>query len=293
MYVIAGATGNTGSVIAQNLLAKKEKVRAIGRSKEKLKPFEEKGADAAVGSLDDPAFLKKAYRGATALFQMEPPNYTSSDMRGFQRKVGEAAKEAIKAAGIPHVVHLSSLGAEHSEGVGPVNGLHDVERLLNESGAAIIHLRPAFFMENLYSMIPLIKQFGIIAMPIRPTVSLNMIATRDIAEAATKMLLAHHWKGTQTRELRSPKSYTGPEIAEILGRAIGRKIDYVQGSPDEARKGIIGAGLSEHVADLFIEMYAALDAGRMAPNEKPSAENTTPTTLEAFAETFAAVFRRS
>jgi uncharacterized protein YbjT (DUF2867 family) len=290
MYVIAGATGNIGSVITQNLLGKKEKVRAIGRSKEKLKPFEEKGAEAAVGSLDDPAFLKKAYRGAAALFQMEPPHYTSTDMRSFQRKLGEAAKEAIKAAGVPHVVHLSSVGAELSEGVGPVNGLHDVEALLNESGAAIIHLRPAFFMENFYSMIPLIKQFGIIAMPIRPTVSLPMIATCDIAAAATQMLLAHHWKGTQTRELRSPKTYTGPEVAEVLGQAIGRKINYVQGSPEEARQGIIGAGLSENVADLFVEMYAALDSGRMAPKEKPSAENTTPTTLEAFAKTFAAVY---
>src|SRR5581483_1314053 len=293
MYVIAGATGNIGSVITRNLLGKKEKVRAIGRSKEKLKPFEEKGAEAAVGSLDDPAFLKKAYRGAAALFQMEPPNYTSNDMRSFQRKVGEAAKEAIKAAGVPHVLHLSSIGAEHAEGVGPVNGLHDVEKLLNESGAAVIHLRPAFFMENLYSMIPRIKQFGIIAMPIRPTVPLNMIATRDIAEAATKILLAHHWKGTQVRELRAPKAYTGPEIAEILGRAVGRKINYVQGSPEEARKGIIAAGLSENVADLFLEMYAALDSGLMAPKEKPSPENSAPTTLEEFSKTFAAVYNQS
>ena len=291
MYVISGATGNIGSVIARNLLGRKEPVRVIGRKREKLKPFEERGAEAAVGSLDDPAFLKKAYQGATAVFQMEPPHYTSNDMRAYQRKLGETAKEAIKEAGVRHVVHLSSIGAQWSEGVGPVKGLHGVEELLNQTGAAVTHLRPAFFMENFYSMIPLIKQAGIIAMPIGPEISLHMIATRDIAEAVTRLLLSHDWKGTRTMELLGPRSYTGPEVAEILGKAIGKKINYVQGSPEEAKQGIIGAGLSENVADLFIEMYAALDSGRMAPTEKRTPENTTPTTLEAFAKTFAAVFK--
>jgi uncharacterized protein YbjT (DUF2867 family) len=291
MYVISGATGHIGSVIAHNLLDKKEKVRVIGRNKEKLKPFEEKGAEAAVGSLDDPAFLKKAYKGATALFQMEPPHYTSKDMRNFQRSLGKAAKEAIQSAGVQYVVHLSSMGAHLAEGVGPVSGLHDVEGLLNETGASIIHLRPVFFMENFYSMIPLIKQFQIIAMPIRPDVSFPMIATRDIADVATKTLLAHHWKGKVTRELLGPRTYTGPEVAAILGQAIGQKINYLQGAPEEARKGMVGAGLSENVADLFIEMYGAIDSGRMSPTEKRTAENTAPTTLEEFAKTFAGAYK--
>ena len=293
MYVISGATGNIGGAIAQKLLEKKEKVRVIGRSKEKLKSFEEKGAEAAVGSLDDPAFLKKAYKGATAVFQMTPPHYTSNDMRGFQRTLGRTAKEAIQAAGVQYVVDLSSIGAQWAEGVGPVNGLHDVEALLNETSAAIIHLRPAFFMENFYGMIPLMKQFQIIAMPIRPTVSFPIIATRDIADVATKRLLAHHWKGKLTQELLGHRTYTGPEIAAILGEAVGQKLNYVQGAPEEARKGIVAAGLSENVADLFVEMYAAIDSGRMAPTEKRNAENTTPTTLEAFAKSFAAVFKKS
>ena len=72
MYVITGATGNTGKTIALNLLEAGKKVRIIGRNAEKAKELTDKGAELFQGSTDDTELLKKAFEGATAVYAMLP-----------------------------------------------------------------------------------------------------------------------------------------------------------------------------------------------------------------------------
>src|SRR5271156_6224836 len=157
MIVITGATGNTGKVAAEALLAKGEKIRVIGRDASKLQPFVQKGAEAAVGTVDDPAFLRKAFQGAQAAYVLIPPDMQTSDYRGHQEKITAAYAAAIAEIKIPFVVTLSSVGADLSEKSGPILGLHNLETKLNAiKGLNLLHLRPAEFMENLFlSMQPL------------------------------------------------------------------------------------------------------------------------------------------
>ncbi len=61
MYVVTGATGNTGSVVAKQLLAKGKKVRAIGRNAERLQSLVAQGAEAFVANVADAAAISKAY----------------------------------------------------------------------------------------------------------------------------------------------------------------------------------------------------------------------------------------
>jgi uncharacterized protein YbjT (DUF2867 family) len=293
MYVITGATGNIGKVIANNLLNKGEKVRVVGRSAEGLQPFADQGAEAAVGSLDDIDFLTNAYRGATAVYHMTPPNYTSDDFRAYQNKLGKVAKEAITASGVSHVLNLSSVGAHLGDGVGPVSGLYDVEELLDQTDANIMHLRPGYFMENFYQSIPTIKSQNMIALPLREDLAIAMIATKDIGNVATELLLAHDWQGINTKELLGPKDYSGPEAAGILGKAINKQINYVCVSTEQAKEAMMASGLSEDMADLLAEMYESLNLEVMVPSEMRTPENSTPTTLEEFAKTFAAVYEQS
>src|SRR4051812_11209706 len=112
MYVIVGGTGNTGSIVAETLLARGEKVRVIGRDKEKLAKLAVKGAEIAAGALTDAAFLTRAFDGARAVYFMVPPNPTSDDYRGFQRDVIEAGATALEKAKVRYVVALSSYGAD-------------------------------------------------------------------------------------------------------------------------------------------------------------------------------------
>ena len=112
MYVITGATGNTGSGIAEALLARGEKVRVVGRSAEKLERFVQKGAEALSADLGDEAVLARAFAGATAVYVMIPPDSTSEHWREQQERQSDALAAALQKAGATHAVTLSSVGAD-------------------------------------------------------------------------------------------------------------------------------------------------------------------------------------
>lgn len=291
MYAITGATGNTGKRIAEALLAKGERVRVIGRSAERLTVLAEHGAEPFVASPDDVGTMTRALRGARAAYLMIPPSYGEPDFRGYQNRVGQVLAEALSAAGISHVVNLSSVGAHLAKGVGPINGLHDQEQRLNNLGVHVLHLRPASFMENVFFNINLIKQAGINGTPLRADLAIPMIATQDIAAVATRRLLALDFSGKTTQELLGLRDMSMAEATRILGQAIGKPdLPYVQFAYEEAANAMVRMGLSPDTARAFIEMYRAFNDGILRPTEPRSAANTTPTSFEEFAKTFAAVY---
>jgi uncharacterized protein YbjT (DUF2867 family) len=292
-YVVTGATGNIGKELTLRLLGAGKKVRAIGRSAERLQPLVDEGAEAAVGSVDDAAFLTGAFSGAAGVFAMIPPSYTEENFRAYQSRIADAIVAAVRASGVSHVVHLSSLGAHLPSGTGPIAGLHDSEQKLNAvEGLNVVHLRPTFFMENWLSSISTIKDMGVNGSPLRPDLALPMIATKDIAVVAAEYLLSRDFSGSSVRDLYGPRDYTMVEVTEALGRAIGKPdLQYVQFPYDAAREALLGMGLSASVVDDFVEMDTAMNEGVLAATAPRSAENTTPTTIEEFAaEVFAPAY---
>src|ERR1700722_15086032 len=198
MYVILGASGNTGSIIADSLLLAGEKVRVVGRDAGRLQRFVRKGAEAFTGDVSDAVALSKAFTGAHAAYLMLPP-ITS---REEQERESDAIAKAVTESGLRYAVHLSSYGAHVPEGTGPVTGLHSSEQKLNAiSGLNALHLRAAYFMENNLAAIGMIRAMGIFASALLPDLKLPMIATRDVGDYAAKRLLDLDFSGIQTREL--------------------------------------------------------------------------------------------
>src|SRR3954471_12160987 len=107
MYAITGATGHTGRIIAETLLKAGKKVRVLGRDAAKLKGLTDQGAEAAVGNVEDAAFLAQAFKGAEAVYLLVPPNLGAPDILAYYAKIGEAQVKALREAGVKHVVHLS------------------------------------------------------------------------------------------------------------------------------------------------------------------------------------------
>jgi uncharacterized protein YbjT (DUF2867 family) len=293
MYVVTGATGNTGKAIAETLLQKGKKVRVVGRSAERLESLVGKGAEAFVGSVTDGAAMLRAFQGAQAVYLLVPPNYTAENFRAYVTEVGRMYAIALRQAGVPSVVNLSSVGAQLPEGAGPISGLHEVEQQLNHlHGVNILHLRPGFFMENLFINLDLIRNQNINGSSLRGDLPLPMIATRDIAAVAAQHLLSLDFSGQSTRELLGQRDISMEEATRILGKAIAKEdLAYVQFPYEQAEKAMVAMGLSQDVARSLNEMDRAMNEGRVRPLEERSAANTTPTSFEQFAESFAAVYR--
>jgi len=220
------------------------------------------------------------------VYVVVPPNLAAPDLRAFQARVTNAAAAALERAGVTHAVTLSSVGADKPAGTGPVVELHNLEERLNQIvGLNVLHLRPGYFMENTLAQAGMIKAMGVTAGPLRPDLKLSMIATRDIGEAAADALLRLDFRQKQTRELLGQRDLSMSEVAQIIGKAIGKpSLPYIQAPDDQVYGALVQLGMSPNMADLILEMSAALNSGHMRALEPRSASNTTPTSYESFVE---------
>jgi uncharacterized protein YbjT (DUF2867 family) len=295
MYVVMGASGNTGHIVATSLLNGKQKVRVIGRNSAHLQPLTAKGAEPFIADVTDSSALAKAFQGADSAYVMIPPNPTSKDPVGYSARVSDAIAAAVQSAGTKNVVALSSIGAELSSGVGPVVGLHNLEQKLNRIGSAnVLHLRAGYFMENTLPQVNAIHQMGSMAGPLRPDLKVPMIATRDIGSAAAEALLHPAIHGKQIRELQGQRDVSYAEVVSIISKTIGKPdLKYMHLTDDQVRGALVQMGMSEPMANLLLEMTASMNAGTMRAHETRNSQNTTPTSYETFAtEVFAPAYKQ-
>ncbi len=264
MFVVAGVTGHVGSVAAEKLIAKGPAIRVIVRSADKGAAGSKKGAEIAVGSLDDQTFLSKAFQGATALFALLPPNYQAADFFGTQRKTADAISGAVKASGVPYVVLLSSVGADLPDGTGPIKGLHYFEAALRATGVKLTAIRASSFQENVENSLGAAKNMGIYP-NFSPSAdyAAPMIATRDIGALAADCLLSPSAK-SEVIDLIGP-AYSPRQVAQKLGAALGKSLDIVDIPQAGWVPALQQAGMPQSLAEIFAEMYAGFASGKIVP----------------------------
>lgn len=293
MYAITGASGNTGSVVARTLLDSGKQVRVIGRNADHLRPFADRGAEVFVADLGDTAQLARAFSGAEAVYAMIPPEAASPDVLAYEDRVAKSFASALAEAKVRYAVTLSSIGADKPSGTGLIRGLHHLEQVLNQvDGLNLLHVRAGYFMENTIAQAGAIHAMGSALGPVAPDVKLPMIASHDIGAAAAQALLHLDFKGHQTRELLGHRDISYPEVASIIGIAIGKPdLKYIQMPDAQVRTSMTQMGMSPNFVELLLEMSAGLNSGYIKPLEPRTAANTTPTSYENFvAEKFVPVY---
>jgi len=289
MYVVLGGSGNTGSIIADFLLSKGQKVRVVGRDLGRLQRFVRNGAEAYAADLNDAAALTKAFDGARAAYLMLPP----LNSREEQERQSDAIAKAVKESGLRYAVHLSSYGAHVPEGTGPVTGLHSSEEKLNAiNDLNVLHLRAAYFMENHLAAIDMIHGMGLFGHALLSNLKVPMIATQDVGDYAAQRLLDLDFSGKQTRELLGERDLSMAEATAVIARGIGKPdLRYEQFSYDQVQQALAQMGFSPKKAAVYIEMFQAINAGVLAAQEPRSPQNSTPTSFEKFVQyVFAAAY---
>jgi uncharacterized protein YbjT (DUF2867 family) len=293
MIVVTGATGRTGRRATEALLAKGEKVRAIGRDAKKLAPLVERGAEPFVGHVEDVDSMAKAFEGSSAVYLVLPEDIFQQDLRAHQERVSDSYAAAITKAQVRFVVNLSSIGAQHAKGTGPIVGLHNQEQKLNRvAGLDVLHLRAAYFMENLFMSMAPLRSMGTLPGGMQADVKMPWIATKDIGEYAAARLAARDFAGSSVQELQGQRDISMKEAASIVGKAIGKpNVEFVQLPNMVLESALLEMGLPKKTAELIIEMWDGANAGLIVPQETRSAKNTTPRTLESFvSEVFAPAY---
>ena len=251
-YLITGATGDVGSKVVRQLLDRGERPRVFVRDAAKAQMLFGDRVDVIVGDLGDAASLGVALDGADAVFLVNSgPSIPELDA---------LAAKAAKAAGVKHMVKLSSMDVEQSLAIGAWHELG--EAAIREAGIAFTFVRPTGFMSNLLAWAHSIKKNGIVRSSTGDG-RRAFIHSEDIAAVATKALTSREYVG-ESLTITGPEALSFAEITLKLAAAIGKPLRFERISDEEARKRFLATGASSEETDAHVMLWRAIREGRLA-----------------------------
>jgi NAD(P)H dehydrogenase (quinone) len=223
MYAITGITGKVGGVVARNLLAAGQRVRAVVRDADKGRFWCDLGCEVAIAEMEDAAALARAFNDATGVFILPPSNFDPQPGFPEAKAVISAVRQALDATCPAKVVCLSTIGAQ-AEQSNLLSQRTLMEEALSTLPLPVTFLRPAWFMENLSWDIDQAREQGVISCFLQPLdKAMPMVATADVGRVAAELLL-QDWSGNRVVELEGPDWVTQNGIASELTKALHRPV---------------------------------------------------------------------
>nr|GLK21615.1 nucleoside-diphosphate sugar epimerase [Microbacterium terregens] len=223
---VVGATGRIGARLTEKLLAKGHSVKALSRGGPALDALVAKGVEPFLGSFDTGAGeLNKFFEDADAAFLMVKTIWAAEDFHGHYPTVALRFFDALRVSPVRFAVSLTGMGSDVSGNTGHFQGFHMLDQILNRlCDIDLVHLQGGWFMQDLSRWVDAIAQHDRIGWSLGPNVKAPWVAIQDIADFAAQEF------DTPTGQHRSVKQlgidYTMTEIAAIIGRALGRDVDY-------------------------------------------------------------------
>lgn len=257
MILVIGATGRIGGVLVGDLGAARARFRAVVRSAGKAEPIREAGGEAAVGDYHDAGFLRAALADVRALFLLTP---AGPDQGAVESRIAEQACRA----GVTHIVKLSTVGADARDATRFGRQHRDAELAIERLGVPRTFLRPSFLMQNFLGFADAIRAHGTIVAPAGRGRHAD-VDTRDVASVAARILTEEGHAG-RTYELTGPEAQSFSDAARKIATITGRDVRFVDTSPEEARKAMVAAGVSEWLADARNDLYAWYQRGEGTTN---------------------------
>ncbi len=251
-YLITGATGDIGSRVVKLLLERAERPRVFARDARKARERFGDRVDVAVGDLADAASLFAALTGVDTLFLVNSgPEIPSRD---------ELAAKAAKAAGVRHLVKLSSMDAQQDVGTGVWHARG--ESAIRASGIVFTFVRPAGFMENALFWVTSIRARGVVR-SMTSDGKIPFIHSDDIAAVATKALTTREYDG-RTLPITGPEALSYAEMAAKIGAAISKRLGFEAISEEKVRQQMTECGDTEEMIAAHLSIYRAIRDGRLA-----------------------------
>lgn len=218
MILLTGATGKIGGETARQLIAKGAKLRALVRDAAKAADLKAAGVELVVGDIADADTVRRALAGAEKAFLLLP--------NGEQQEANEKQfTDLCVAAGVKHLVKMSSMEATATAET-PIPRAHwAVEEYIRASGLAWTMVKPNFFMQNLLASAKSIREQGRFSLPMGNGTT-GMADARDIAAVCAEVLTGQDHAG-KSHEITGPEVLTFNQVAERFAEVLGSKVEYV------------------------------------------------------------------
>ncbi len=265
--VITGSLGNISKPLTKELVQKGHSVTVISSKSAKQKDIEAFGAKAAIGTMEDVAFLTKTFTGADLVYTMITGDSSAFfdhnlDIISYNNQIGKNYKQAIETSGVKRVVHLSSIGAHTDAGNGILRFHYDVENILKQlpNDVAIKFMRPVGFYYNMLAFIQTIKKQNAIVSNYGGDEKEPWVSPLDIASVIAEEI-EKPFEGRKFRYIASDE-ISPNEVAKILGKAIGKPdLKWLAISDEQMLNGMMAAEFNPQTAKGFVEMNASRRGG--------------------------------
>jgi uncharacterized protein YbjT (DUF2867 family) len=258
--VLSGSLGHISKPLAEALITKGHLITIISTKADRQKEIENLGAEAAIGSIDDPDFLTRTFKGADIVYLMEPPiNFFdhNGDTERDWAIIANSYVKAIQQSGVTKVIHLSSIGAHTDKGNGMLSAHYKVEKILNQlpDDVAIKCMRPVGFYYNMFAFLPTIKEQSVIVQNYGGDEKEPWVSPLDIAETIAEEIELP-FQGRTFRYIASDE-VSPNEVATILGEAIGKPdLKWLVILDEEMLNGLLAAGFNPQAAKGLVDMNA-------------------------------------
>jgi uncharacterized protein YbjT (DUF2867 family) len=285
MIVITAPAGQIGRQVLGNLLDSGEQLRVIARDPSQLPAGVREHLDIVEGSHGDAAVVNKAFAGADSVFWLTPPDPRSPSVEAAFAGFTRPAAEAFKTHGVGRVVGVSMLGrgTPWAGRAGFVAGSLAMDDLIAASGVAYRALTNPYFMEDTARQAESIKNQGVFSFPIAGDRKLPAVATRDIAAAASRLLLDANWSGAGEVPLLGPEDLSYNDMAEIMSQVLGKDVRFQQITFEAYKDRFIRLGMSDAMAQGYVDMARAKNEG-LDNGVQRTPENSTPTSFRQWCE---------
>jgi uncharacterized protein YbjT (DUF2867 family) len=285
MIVITAPTSNIGQQVLKTMLASQQPVRVIAREPSRLPPSVRARVEVVQGSHGDIKVLNQAFAGAEAVFWLLPHNPQAASVQAAYVDFTRPACQAFISQGVKRVVGISALGrgTALANSAGYVTASLAMDDLIASTGVGYRALVMPSFMENILRQVDLIKTQGIFTSPVAGDRTSPSCATRDIAAAATQLLLDTTWSGNGSVPVLGPEDLSFNEMARTMAEVLGKPVRFQQIPGDAFKARLVGFGMSDAMAQGMLDMMLAKNAG--LDNAQPrTPEAASPTSFRQWCE---------
>jgi uncharacterized protein YbjT (DUF2867 family) len=283
MIVVTTPTGSIGHQVIANLLDGGAPVRVIARDPSRLSSHVNERVEVVQGSHGDIDVVNKAFAGADAVFWLVPPDPRAASVEAAYLDFSRPACDAFKSQGVGRVVGVSALGRGVPGNAGYVSASLALDDLIASTGVSYRALTMPSFMDNLLRQTEAIRSQGMFFAPVSGELKAPACATRDIADAAARLLLDPSWSGAGSVPVLGPEDLSFNDMAQIMSEVLRRPIRFQQVPVEAFKSGLTDHGMSEAMAQGMADMATAKNNG--LDNAEPrTLESTTPTTFRQWCE---------
>lgn len=278
MYVVLGATGHVGSVVADHLLDAQRPVTIVTRSREKAALWQRKGAVAAVADIYDAAALEDVFRKASRVFLLNPPARVSEDTDTVERQSVGAILTALNGVQLEKIVFQSTYGAQPGPHCGDMGVLYELEEGVRSLGVPTCCLRAAYYMSNWIFSAKQARETGEFSTLLPVGLKVPMVAPQDVGVLAARLLMSEVTE-TGLYACEGPSLYAPQDVATVLGRVVGRPVSVCEIPSADWLPYYRENGFSEQAAQSYAHMTKLFIS---QPHEQAGIRYKGSTGLEAY-----------